>query len=765
MVVMKQFWNHKRRLLVLLADVLLVVIAYVLANLIRFEGNIPALQLALMWTALPVLVSAQAAAFMGFGLYRGVWAYASISDLITILKAATAGSTGFLIALLLLGMQGHSRGVILIDWLTLIFLVGGARLSLRLYWSMVPKQLAGRKRVLVLGAGDAGEMIVREMLHNGRLRYNPVGFLDDDPKKNGLRIHGIPVLGRIEDVRRISMERGVEEVIIAMPSADRRSMRRIFDHCRQASLAMKTIPALGSILAGAAKVSDLRKVHLEDLLRREPARLDLSLIQAYLRGRRVLVTGAGGSIGSEICRQVAECDPAILIMLEKAENALFEIDTELADAFPRLVRLPRLVNITHAHKLREVFARYRPEVVFHAAAYKHVPLMEAHPDEAILNNVRGTRTLVEMAIAHGTRACVLISTDKAVNPANVMGASKRAVERYIQSLASDPGHGDTILCAVRFGNVLGSSGSVVPIFKRQIERGGPITITHPDMTRYFMTIQEAVQLVLRAATLARGGEIFVLDMGEPVKIADMARDMVRLSGLEPDLDIEFKITGLRPGEKLSEGLWYHTESVTPTVQDKLLVINGQEPRDYLTLLPQVFELEHRAMVGDKLGAIQALRRMVPEYQPSSPDLLVRPRVLVAEEDPASWETIQGVLRDAYDVIPVGDGAGAIVEARRTPPDLILLDLKVSGVNGASTCQALKADPRTKMTPIIVMSGVGTGAELVNATGMGADDYLSKPVNADELKARVQMLLRREKRNGSDILTRTSESKIAAEGGS
>ena len=749
----------------LLADVLLAASAYLLANLFRFEGNIPAQYLALIWRALPLLVTIQAAAFIGFGLYRGVWAYASISDLVMILKAATAGSAGFFVALLLKGLQGHSRGVILIDWLILIFLVGGVRLALRLYRTFVSQRTAGRKRVLVLGAGDAGEMIVREMLFNGRLRYNPVGFLDDDPKKNGLGIHGIPVLGRIEDVRRISVETGVEEVIIAMPSAGRQTMRRIFDHCRQAGLAMKTMPALGSLLAGTVKISDLHEVHLEDLLRREPARLDLSLIRAYLQGRRVLVTGAGGSIGSEICRQVAVCDPALLIMLDKGENALFEIDAELAEASPRLARLPRLVNIIHAHKLQEVFSRHRPEVVFHAAAYNHVPLMEGHTDEAILNNVRGTRTLVEMAIAHRTRTCVLISTDKAVNPTNIMGASKRAVERYLQSLASDPCHGDTILCAVRFGNVLGSSGSVVPTFKRKIERGGPITITHPDMTRYFMTIQEAVQLVLRAATLARGGEIFVLDMGEPVKIADMARDMVRLSGLEPDVDIEFRITGLRPGEKLFEGLWYHTETVTQTVQDKLLVINGQEPRDYLTLLPQVFELERRAIVGDTLGAVQALRGVVPEYQPSSPGLLVRPRVLVAEDDPASRETIQEILRDAYDVIPVGDGAGAIAEARRTAPDLILLDLKKSGVNGASACQALKADPRTKKTPILLMSGAGTMAELVNATGMGADDYLSKPFNADELKARVQMLLRKEKGNGSEILSRTSKFNGETKGGS
>ena len=744
---MKHLWKHKRRLWVVLADVLLAIAAYLLANLFRFEGHIPARDLGFIWRALPVLLVIRGVAFTGFGLYRGVWAYASISDLIALIKAVTTGSAGFAVALMFLDMRGHSRAVLAMDWVLLIFLVGALRLSLRLYWSVVPSRRAGRRPVLIIGAGDAGEMVIRELQHNGKLRYHPVGFLDDDAGKQGLRIHGVPVLGPVEEVRRISQEKGVEEVIIAIPSAERRLMRRIFDRCREAGLDMRTIPDLNSLLAGTASISDLREVRLEDLLRREPARLDRSLIQAYLRGRRVLVTGAGGSIGSEICRQVAACQPSLLVMLDRGENPLFEIDAEVAEGFPRLARTAALVDIRHVGELQEVFARFHPEVVFHAAACKHVPLMEAHPEEAVSTNLAGTRCLVGVAIANGVRAFVLISTDKAVNPTSVMGASKRAAERYIQSLASDPSHGETALCAVRFGNVLGSNGSVIPTFKRQIQRGGPITITHPDMTRYFMTIQEAVQLVLRAATLAKGGEVFVLDMGEPVRIADMARDVIRLSGLEPEKDIEIAITGLRPGEKLSEELWYHTETVTRTVQDKLLMVNGAKAGDFLTLLPQLSELEQLATTGERVSLIQALRRVVPEFQPSSLGCPARPRVLVADDDPAMRESIQVVLEETCEVIAVEDGVAAIAEARTRPPDLILLDLKMPLVDGASACQVLKADPRTMRTPILVISGLGA-AEVAKATGMGADDYLAKPFAAEALKARVQMILRKSMAHGS-----------------
>jgi FlaA1/EpsC-like NDP-sugar epimerase len=622
---MFHLFEHRRRFILLGIDSGLAAISYAAAYLIRFEGNLPSDVSFFLLRTIPFLLLIRLACFIGFGLYRGMWASASISDLLAVVKAVSAGSFVFITTLAIIRVQWYSRGVLLLDWLILIMLVGASRLSVRLYREVKPRRGVKFEPVLVIGAGDAGEMVVREMRQNPKLKYAPVGLLDDDTNKHGLQVHGIPVLGPISQVRKFAEDKGADEVIIAIPSADRRRMREIFDVCQQAGLRMKTVPGLGNLLAGTARVSELREIRLEDLLSREPARLDVNLTRQFFAGRRVLVTGAGGSIGSEICRQVAVCDPAVLVLAERGENALFEIDAELGTIFPNLKKVPALADIKHVSKLDELFVEFRPEFVLNAAAFKHVPLMELCPEEAILNNIVGTRRLAEAALRHGVRLFLQISTDKAVNPTNVMGATKRAVERYLQSLAVDstqqsavrdqtaalqngraaaPQHSQqeenpalhepsvpraansssppitntatsTVFCCVRFGNVLGSSGSVVPTFRKQIERGGPVTVTHPEITRFFMTIPEAVQLVLRAATLAQGGEIFVLDMGTPVKIADMARDLIRLSGLEPGRDIAIVFTGLRPGEKLTEELWYADEAVSPTEQDRLLVVRRQ----------------------------------------------------------------------------------------------------------------------------------------------------------------------------------------------
>ena len=739
---MEHLISHRKRLLVVLGDVLLIGLAYFLAYVIRFEANIPAGHLGFFWKTLALLLAIRVACFVAFGLYRGVLAYASITDLLAIIKAATASFAIFIAALLFLGLRDFSRAVVILDWLLVIAMVGGARMSFRLWRAARgPKRVTGRP-VLLIGAGDAGEMVVRELLHNVRLKLRPVGFLDDDPAKRGLRIHGVQVLGAIGEVEEIAGEHGVEEVIIAVPSADRKAMRNIFDLCRQAGLGMKTIPGMGSLLAGTAKVSEMREVRLEDLLRREPARLDVAFIRNALHGKRVLVTGAGGSIGSEICRQVAVYDPASLILLDKGENALFEIDAELGHTFPGLRRSAVLADIKHIQRLQEIFAKFRPEVVFGAAAFKHVPMMEAHPEEAVLNNVVGTRRLAEVAIAYKVRTFVLISTDKAVNPSSVMGATKRVGERYIQALNADPSHGGTVLCAVRFGNVLGSCGSVVPTFRRQIERGGPVTVTHPDVTRYFMTIPEAVLLVLRASTMARGGEIFVLDMGEPVKIAEMARDVIRLSGLEPEKDIQIAITGLRPGEKLYEELWYADENVGPTGQDKLLVVRQPVNGNFMEFLPQLSELEQLAVAGERGLLIQALRRIVPEYQPVQSDLLMQRKILVVDDDPKMRDLLHKILKDSYEVIQAGDAAEAIAKAREALPDMIFLDIRVPGVDGYSVCQTLKADPRTQPIPIVMLSALADVNEKVRGIDLGADDYITKPFYVHELLARIQMILRR-----------------------
>jgi len=734
--------GSRRGLLLLILDAILVVGSYLLANYLRFEGELAQRYMAEVRAVLPLLVAIRMACFLFFGLYRGFWAYASIDDLLAIVKAVSAGSGLFVMLLMFVGFRGHSRAVLVMDWLILILLVGGTRLS----WRMLKAARAGRRTagrpVLIVGAGDGGEAVVRELRNNPRLKCRPVGFLDDDPAKRGARIHGIQVLGTVEDVGTVARDQDVDEAIIAIPSADRGTMRRIFELCRAAGVTVKTVPGLGSVLDGTAKISEVREIHMEDLLRREPARLEKELIRAYLRGRRVLVTGAGGSIGSEICRQVAACEPAGLVLLDKGENALFEIDAELAYGFPRLHKAAVLADIKHIQRLQEIFAKYRPEVVYDTAAFKHVPLMEAHPEEAVLNNVVGTRRLAEVSIAYKVRTFVLISTDKAVNPSSVMGATKRVGERYIQSLNTDPSHGGTQFCAVRFGNVLGSSGSVVPTFRRQIELGGPVTVTHPDMTRYFMTIPEAVLLVLRASTMARGGEIFVLDMGEPVKIVEIARDVIHLSGLEPEKDIQIAITGLRPGEKLFEELWYADENVGPTGQDKLLVVRRPVNGNFVEFLPRLSELEQLAMAGERGLLIQALRRIVPEYQPVQSDLLAQRKILVADDDPKMREVLSTILRDAYEVIEATDAAEAIAKAREVFPDLIFLDIKLPGVDGYSVCQTLKADPRTQPIPIVMLSALADVNEKVRGIDLGADDYITKPFDVQELRARVQMILRR-----------------------
>jgi FlaA1/EpsC-like NDP-sugar epimerase/lipopolysaccharide/colanic/teichoic acid biosynthesis glycosyltransferase len=671
MAAMSVLRQGQRRLLLLL-DAVLAGASYALANLLRFEGELPPGGLSDVLATVPTLLLLRVACFIAFGVYRGVWAYAGVSDLLGVVKAVSAGS-GLLAVLVASGaLRVPSRAAVVLDWLILVVLLGASRLS----WRLLRAAAAGRRRhlrpALIIGAGQAGEAAARELQRNPRLRYRPVAFLDDDPAKRGARIHGVPVLGGIDDAALVARARDAEDAIIAIPSADRRAMRRIFERCRAAGLCMKVVPSVASLLEHASPTLGLREVHVEDLLRRAPVRLDRELIRRFLRGRRVLVTGAGGSIGSEICRQVAACEPAALVLVDRVESVLFEIDGELAASHPALDRSAVLADIKHSRKMREVFARHRPEVVFDAAAFKHVPMMEKHPEEAALNNVVGTRRLVEVAVAYGTRTFVLISSDKAVNPTNVMGATKRAAERYLQAATAGPAHGRTALCAVRFGNVLDSSGSVIPTFRKQIERGGPVTLTHPDVTRYFMTIPEAVQLVLRAAGMAQGGETFVLDMGEPVRIHDMACDMIRLSGLEPGKDVEIVVTGLRPGEKLYEELWYADEEVTSTEQDKLLVARGAPDARLSRMLARLTELERAAIAGDRPRLLRALCEIVPEYRPNGADLAAPRDVPASEDDLGLRAALEGIVATESGAAEDRPGGfGALVPAlagSAIPPD-------------------------------------------------------------------------------------------------
>lgn len=566
--------------------------------------------------------------FRWFGLYGRFWRYASVDELV-IVVAATLGST-LAVGTLVLGLAaplGHiaiPRSIPFIDGLLTLCLVGGVRFAVRLaeqrqQHGQRQRQFKARKRVLIVGAGDAGALIAKEMRTNSQLGLIPVGFVDDDERKQGMRIHGRLVLGNRGQLPQLVRAHQVDEVIIAIPTAPGSTIRAILDVCRQANVPARTIPGLYDILSGQVSVSQIRQVDIQDLLRRDPVRTDTSAIGGMLCGRRVLVTGAGGSIGSELCRQIALRDPARLILLGHGEHSIFGISNELWRRWPALSAVPVIADIRDADRLRRVFAEQQPDIVFHAAAHKHVPLMERSAAEAVTNNVQGTAYLLRQCEAHQVTRLVLISTDKAVNPTSVMGATKRVAELLVQEAAHQSSQA---YVAVRFGNVLDSRGSVVPTFREQIARGGPITVTHPEVRRYFMTIPEAVQLVLQAAALGQGGEVFLLDMGEPIRIVDLARDLVELSGLRVGEDIEIVYTGLRPGEKLYEKLFITGEEYTPTRHDKVFISRNDAPAP-ASLAPAVRDLIALAQHGDEDQVRAQLRQIVPEY---------RPPVLVNAED-------------------------------------------------------------------------------------------------------------------------------------
>jgi len=499
-------------------------------------------------------------------LYNRVWAYASLSELFAIVYAVTLGCLGT-VALTYLVEALFPRSIVVASWAFIVMLVGGSRLV----WRIVLDRKKGNgrhgKRTLIIGAGDAGVLVARE-LKNHDSGLLPVGFIDDDMSKQRMRVLDLPVLGDRERIPDVTTRFNIETLIIAMPSACASTIREIHELCKKAKLEIKILPGLYQLIDGQVSVSNLRPVQIEDLLQRDPVKLDLGEISGYIRGETILVTGAGGSIGSEFCRQVAGFGPKRLLLLGHGENSIHRIWRELADKFPELPLGIEIADVRDRNKINYIFQKYRPGLVFHAAAHKHVPLMELHPDEAVKTNIFGTKNLAEAADSAGTKIFVMISTDKAVNPSSVMGATKRMAELIVQHMARIS---QTRFVAVRFGNVLGSRGSVVPIFEEQIKKGGPVTVTDPEMTRYFMTIPEAVQLVIQAGSMANGGEVFILDMGQPVKIVDLAKDMIRLSGLEPDKDIKIKFVGIRPGEKLFEELLTAEEGTAATKHKRIFV--------------------------------------------------------------------------------------------------------------------------------------------------------------------------------------------------
>ena len=553
-----------------MVDAVLVLTALSLGVYLRFDWNVPNFWMGQLENMLLPAVIINLAAFYIFGFYRRVWRYASIDELMLIAVAVSMGIGGTYLYSLYAGVLPRSSYII--AWFLLLFLIGASRLSVRLLDSFLSKpQAAGkRQKALIVGAGEAGVMVARELKKHGpSLGIKLVGFIDDDATKKNQIIQGVPVLGTRGDLPEVVEQKGVGEVIISMPSAPYSTLQEIISQCADLPVKIKTVPGIFEIVKGQVSLKALKDVDIEDLLQRPPVEHDMEAVARYLNGETVLVTGAGGSIGSELCRQIAQMNPGQLIFLDHDENGVFLIDMEIKQRFPELEVVPLVRDIQARDTLEQVFKEYRPSVVFHAAAYKHVPLMELNPEEAVRNNLEGSKNLIDLSAGNGVKRFVFVSTDKAVNPSSVMGATKRMVEIYLQEKARSCN--SCVFCSVRFGNVLGSQGSVVLLFREQIARGGPVTVTHPEMKRYFMTIPEAVQLVIQAGALGRGGEIFVLDMGEPVKIVDLARDMIILSGLRPDEDIKVEYTGLRPGEKLYEELFSDRENFAVTRHERIFV--------------------------------------------------------------------------------------------------------------------------------------------------------------------------------------------------
>jgi FlaA1/EpsC-like NDP-sugar epimerase len=506
--------------------------------------------------------------------------------------------------------QRHIEGVLMLDLFTTVVFLSALRMLIRLYHEEFFSDSHGTaRRFLIVGAGNAGEALLREMLRRRDANYDVVGFIDDDPAKQGMSIHGITVLGNVEQLPQVCKKSSIDEIAIAIPSATRKQLRHVVQVCQGTALRFSTVPSLTDIASGKFSVSQMRHVDINDLLGREVVQLDMAQLEKFLKDKVILVTGAGGSIGSEMCRQVCAFGPKLLLLVEQAENPLFFIERELRKNFPDVQMKAVICDITETARVNQVYKDHRPQVVIHAAAHKHVPLMEGNPGEAIKNNVVGTRNMATAADAFGTDDFVMISTDKAVNPTSIMGSSKRIAEMYIQDLNNTS---KTHFMTVRFGNVLGSNGSVIPIFNKQIADGGPVTVTHPEMTRYFMTIPEASQLVLQAATMGSGGEIFLLDMGEPVKIVDLARELITLSGFRPGEDIEIEFSGLRPGEKLFEELSIEGEDMSPTKHPKIAIWKTIS-KDRQTLRSGIEKVIDIAHTQDRSRIVATIKELIPEF--------------------------------------------------------------------------------------------------------------------------------------------------------
>jgi len=600
-----------RRILIIACETVLFALTYYLSFLLRFDLSLDVQNRSLILHTLPYVILIKLIVFGFFGLLSGWWRYVGVHSLIDIGKASFCSFViQFTVIHFLLRSPGYPRSVFLIDLVLTVLVAGGARFVVRVYTETVRQDIRQR-RTLLVGANREGTGIARQLREHPELNYNAVGFVDDDVSKIGIKIEGIPVLGTTDALGRLVESHGAACVLIALPSAEGSEIERIVASCRKCNVDFKILPPFSQRINRSDLVSQVRSVGVEDLLGREPVPSDIESIRAKIKNTTVLVTGAGGSIGSELARQIAELQPRSLVLFERSENDLYKICMELSRTHKGLHYVPVIGDILDVNLLREVFALHRPQSVLHAAAYKHVPMMEEHCFQAVTNNIFGTYNVALVARQYQVDDFVLISSDKAVRPANIMGVTKRIAELLI--LALEKQH--TRFMAVRFGNVMGSSGSVLPLFREQIARGGPVTVTHPEVERFFMTIPEAVQLVLQALSMGKGGEIFVLDMGEPVKIVDLARNLIRLSGYEPDRDIPIVFSGLRPGEKLSEELHLEDEGMESTPHKKIRLLKGGNP-GFEQMRLWLDELSTHTEAKNVYGLITTINSIVPEYSPS-----------------------------------------------------------------------------------------------------------------------------------------------------
>jgi len=613
---MKETIYRNRLIIVFVMTSLIIVSSLLLAYAFRFDFSISSVYWSRIASLLPAVLIIKLAVFWQFGCFKGWWRYVSMPDLVQIIKASILGSAIFIAYTVFVYHLDHiPRSVLALDGIFCFLSIAGIRFATRAFREHYLPLRQGtelrQNRVLIVGAGDAGQLIAREIRSNPQLDLNVVGFIDDDPVKRKGTFQGLNVLGSQADLNVIVDTYGVDEIIIAIPSAQGKQIRSIVERCQESKVRFRILPGFGELIDGRVSIQQLRDVDLNDLLGREPIFLDEAQINHYIQGRRVLVTGAGGSIGSEICRQLARFNPQKLILFENAETPLFLIEQELSKTYPHLPIISIIGDVRNRSRVNVIFDEQMPHVIFHAAAYKHVPMMENNPAEAVNNNVQGTRLLANAADLFGVEKFVMISTDKAVRPTNIMGTTKRVAELYVQSLDK---RSKTSFVTTRFGNVLGSNGSVIPTFRAQIEKGGPVTVTHPEVTRFFMTIPEATQLVLQAGSMGSGGEIYLFDMGDPVKISSLAEELIKLSGLQPHEDIEIVYTGLRPGEKLYEELLLDDEGVLPTSHKKICIAQSAISL-HTELVANIDDLVAAAKALDLAGVKEKLQRIVPEYAP------------------------------------------------------------------------------------------------------------------------------------------------------